>query len=99
MNPPHIAVEWRDLHREPQQKPDPNHPNGIHIEPVLPPGTPTCYVELRPYPTPRCGLFIVTCHLCSQKVAITTSGRPDDPRSVVLPCMSVHNPAPEEPRQ
>jgi hypothetical protein len=46
----------------------------------------SCFTFLRPYPTPRCGKFMVKCDVCGEMVIVTTAGRRDDPRSVRLPC-------------
>jgi C4-type Zn-finger protein len=43
-------------------------------------------VKELPYPAKRCGLFLVICDKCGYSAAITTAGRPDDPRKVTLPC-------------
>jgi C4-type Zn-finger protein len=39
-----------------------------------------------PYPAKRCGIYLVVCERCGYSAAITTAGRPDDPRKVTLPC-------------
>jgi hypothetical protein len=77
-------VKWIDGMREPQCAPDPAYPNGIDID-VSGDSKETCTTDL-PYPAKRCGYFLVNCELCSLSVAITTAGRPDDPRSVKLRC-------------
>lgn len=66
-----------------QCDPDPNFPDGIDIEvgnPLV-----SCKVDI-PYPAPECGLWIVRCEVCGFSMALTAAGRPDDPRSVRLPC-------------
>lgn len=79
-----IKVTWFDHEREPQCPPDPAYPAGRDI--VLgKPAAPACMVEL-PYPAKRCGVYLVVCDKCGLSAGITTAGRPDDPRSVVLPC-------------
>jgi hypothetical protein len=77
-------IEWIDSGREPQCKPDPNYPDGKDI-PALSAGRPTCRVEL-PYPAKRCGVYIVECETCGLRYAVTTAGRPDDPRSIMMVC-------------
>ncbi len=79
-----ITVEWIDGHREPQCKPNPNYPNGIDLD-VSMGANKTCSIEL-PYPAKRCGYFMVRCKACDQTIAVTTAGRPDDPRSIKLAC-------------
>lgn len=70
-----------------QCAPDSRYPDGVDLDPTRP-GEQSCLVAL-PYPAPECGMFMVDCHLCRMTVAITAAGRPDDPRSVRLPC-NVH---------
>lgn len=83
-----FKVEWHDGGREPQCPPDPAFPNGKDLDGItehLQPGWPTCKVEL-PYPAKRCGAYMVECTVCGTMIAVTTAGRPDDPKSVVMPC-------------
>ncbi|MCY3677907.1 MAG: hypothetical protein OXH66_10010 [Gemmatimonadetes bacterium] len=79
-----IAIEWVDSGREPQCAPDPAYPKGIDIVLARAPEK-TCFTEL-PYPAKRCGRYVVTCGECGHRLAVTTAGRPDDPRSVRFPC-------------
>ena len=79
-------VMWLDHGREPLHPPDPRYPEGTDIEIG---GSPSCFVKL-PYPAKRCGLFIVRCRVCGFSAGVTTAGRPDDPRSVKLPCKAIH---------
>jgi hypothetical protein len=76
-------IHWIDRGREPQCAPDPAYPNGKDLP--APSGVKACKTKL-PYPAPRCGLFYVECKVCGTNALITTAGRPDDPRSVELPC-------------
>lgn len=62
--------------------PDPNYPEGKRIDLGV---LPNCAVEL-PYPAPECGQFVVACGECKASVVVTAAGRPDDPRSVTVPC-------------
>ena len=80
-----LKVEWIDDHREPKCAPNPAHPDGIDLD-CSAGAVATCATELRPYPTPRCGFFLVTCDTCGQRIMITTAGRPDDPRSLKMAC-------------
>lgn len=77
-------IEWIDGKREPQCASDPNFPNGIDID-ISNGARDVCQTDL-PYPADRCGHFLVTCLKCHQKIAITTAGRIDDPRSLKLAC-------------
>ena len=79
-----IKVTWVDRGREPQVAPNPDYPDGMAVD-VSGGAKRACLVDL-PYPARRCGYYIVKCDDCGCTVAITTAGRPDDPRSVVLPC-------------
>ena len=83
----HLKVTWHDAGREPKCAPDPAYPNGIDIDLSGRGALVTCKRDL-PYPAKRCGQFFVYCETCGQNVVITTAGRPDDPRSVKLACMS-----------
>ena len=83
-----FTVQWIDRKRESQCPPNPAYPNGIDIDTSE--GKPACKTLL-PYPAPRCGLFHVKCDVCSASWVITTAGRPDDPRSVIVACkQSIH---------
>lgn len=89
-------VRWIDAGREPQCPPDPAYPNGvdidftlnIHAEPI---SKTSCKVDL-PYPAKRCGRYEILCKACRLSVAVTTAGRPDDPRSVTIPCKEPEGP-------
>lgn len=77
-----ISVKWIDHGREPQQRPDPAHPNGVDIDLG---GHPQCTVDL-PYPAKRCGVYTLKCDTCGKVAVVTTAGRPDDPRSIRMGC-------------
>lgn len=83
-SPPQFTVEWIDHGREPQCAPNPRYPDGKDLDVSLG-QTPSCKADL-PYPAKRCGLYVVTCGICGLRVAATTAGRPDDPRSLTMPC-------------
>lgn len=80
-----LRVEWLDGNREPQCKPDPNYPFGKDVDASN--GTPASCVTPLPHPARRCGVYHVTCPDCGYSIYVTTAGRPDDPRSVRVPCM------------
>jgi len=82
-----FKIEWHDHGREPQCPPDPAFPNGMDLDCAVwcVEGWPTCKTDL-PYPAKRCGYYIVECKLCGFSAAITTAGRPDDPRSFKMGC-------------
>lgn len=76
-------ISWIDHGREPQCTPNPRFPEGIDLD--FSGGKPSC-TTLLPYPAKRCGLYVVKCNLCGFSAACTTAGRPDDPRSITIPC-------------
>lgn len=84
-----FTVRFLDAGREPQCKPDQKYPDGIHID-LRPADKRTslhsscCYNV--PYPAPRCGSYVVTCDSCGYRAVVTVAARPDDPRTVTLPC-------------
>lgn len=78
-----LSVEWIDHKRDPQCPPNPKYPLGIDVD--LANGAMSCKAAL-PYPAKRCGVYLVRCERCRCSVAVTTAGRPDDPRSVKIPC-------------
>ena len=80
-----LNVEWIDSFRDPQNDPNPDYPNGIDFDVVDGIDTPACYTDL-PYPAKRCGRFVITCRTCDLTVMVTTAGRPDDPKSIRVPC-------------
>jgi hypothetical protein len=80
-----FKVEWIDRGREPQCPPDPAYPHGVDLDGAKELRVPTCHTVL-PYPAKRCGLYYVECKICGSNALITTAGRPDDPRSVLMPC-------------
>jgi hypothetical protein len=82
-----FKIEWEDGFREPQCPPDPNYPRGkdVRLSEAFRVNGPTCIAQL-PYPAKRCGMYVVECERCGVTVGVTTAGRPDDPRSVEIPC-------------
>jgi hypothetical protein len=84
-----MKITWLDRMREPKCEPDPAFPDGKDIDGAL--GIePFCKADL-PYPAKRCGVYVVQCERCGYTIALTTAGRPDDPRSVTIPCKSLPN--------
>ncbi len=79
-----FRVRWHDSGREPRCAPNPAYPNGVDMD-CSEGAAATCTAAL-PYPARRCGFHHVECESCGLSVAITTAGRPDDPRSVKLAC-------------
>lgn len=80
----YMDIKWVDAGREPQCAPNPEYPNGIDLD-GSEGAEAYCDVAL-PYPAKRCGVYHIHCGLCGIKVACTTAGRHDDPRSVRIAC-------------
>lgn len=85
---PNLEIQWLDAGREPQCPPDPAFPNGKDINADCP--QPWC-ATLLPCPAKRIGAYLVRCRTCGTSIACTTAGRPDDPRSIKLPCRGRRN--------
>ena len=79
-----LKVSWLDSGREPQCPPDPKYPDGVALD-VSEGASETCETSL-PYPARRCGMYTVVCPECGLSATLTTAGRPDDPKSVKVPC-------------
>jgi hypothetical protein len=60
------------------------HPNGMKVAELFA-GT-GCAFDL-PYPSPRCGVLVVTCDRCGKRVALIVAGRLDDPRWLRMECL------------
>ena len=83
MDESRLEAVWLSQGRKATEPPDPAYPDGITIDAA--PGMPGCPIEL-PYPAECVGAWLITCPVCRLRVLITAAGRPDDPRSVRLPC-------------
>ena len=80
-----FEIIWHPRGGPPRSPPDPRYPDGMDAD-MAGDAKRACLVNL-PYPTEkRIGMFIVICGECGLRAAITTAGRPDDPRSVKLAC-------------
>lgn len=79
-----LKAEWVDHDRLPQCPPNPKFPNGIDVD-TSDGAAKTCSIDL-PYPTKGCGHYVIRCDICRMCFALTTAGRPDDPRTVTLAC-------------
>lgn len=82
---PEITDEMAEVLREPQCAPDPRYPTGKDLDASR--GEPDTCTTALPYPAKRCGIYVIRCVACSFSVGVTTAGRPDDPRSVKIPCL------------
>lgn len=74
--------------RMPKCQPDPAYPNGKDAD--LAPGFAGCSITL-PLPTPCCGHWLITCTVCGCNVIVTAAARPDDPRTIRIPCRTRGN--------
>ena len=79
-----FKVQWFDGKREPQCAPNPAYPNGIDLDGSHG-AAQGCTAKL-PYPAKRIGTYVVECTICGIRVAATTAGRPDDPKSIKIAC-------------
>jgi hypothetical protein len=86
-----FIVKWVDSGHEPQCKPDPNYPKGIDLD-FSRDDEPACTLPL-PYPAKRCGHYTIRCKECGLSVMVTTAGRPDDPKSLRMPCSKIKSAA------
>jgi hypothetical protein len=79
-----FKITWIDAGREPTVAPNPEFPNGIDVL-AHSDETNSCRVELE-YPAKRCGYYRIECLVCGIRIAVSTAGRPDDPRSAQFNC-------------
>ncbi len=79
-----FCIEWRDAGKWPKIAPNPAYPEGIDLN-VAEASVNSC-ICLLPYPAKRIGAYIIECKICGYSAACTTAGRPDDPRSIKVPC-------------
>jgi len=78
-----FMITWIDRGGPPKAAPDPRYPDGVHIDFGK---RPACRAEL-PYMTKKnIGTLMVGCNKCGALIAVTAASRPDDPRSVMVPC-------------
>ena len=79
-----LKVYFLDQKRQAVCEANPRFPNGCHVD--LSDGAPvTCTAQLE-YPAKGCGIWTVICSACGLRIALTTAGRVDDPRSVTVAC-------------
>lgn len=77
-------IRWIDAGKEPESPPNQAYPNGIDVD-LSTPDADACAVNLK-YPARRVGRYEIECAECGGRYVVTTAGRPDDPRSVTIPC-------------
>lgn len=87
MKRPAVKVTFLDKGREPTEKPDPRHPDGVDVD-ASDGAMRACVIAL-PYPAPRCGLWAVECAACGLTVLVSCAGRRDDPRSLKIACKAL----------
>jgi len=81
-----FKIVWHDAFREPQVAPNPAYPDGKDVvDPGWRPDLFACETPL-PYPARRCGAYVCECEECGFRIAVSTAGRPDDPRSLKFAC-------------
>lgn len=79
-------IDWVDRYRESECPSNPDYPDGINIDLTSKlHARKACKTSL-PYPAKRCGYFMITCVTCGLFTIITTAGRPDDPKSLLVYC-------------
>ena len=81
-------IKWIDRGRPPNVEPNRMFPDGMDVDMSVP-GKQSCLVKL-PYPPihKNIGVWMVACNKCGLIVAVTAASRPDDPKSVKMPCKS-----------
>jgi hypothetical protein len=84
------TVTWIDGERPPKCQPDPRYPDGKDVD-ASHGAAKVCVVELH-YPAKRVGLYSIKCDDCGLSAGVSTTGRPDDPRSVKLACLIMGEP-------
>jgi hypothetical protein len=77
-------IHWVDAGYKSRIQSNPKYPDGIDID-ISGRAMLSCVVKL-PYPAPRVGMYQVWCKTCGFSAGVTAAGRPDDPRSVRVPC-------------
>jgi hypothetical protein len=79
-----FQIEFKSYNRKAQVAPNPLFPRGMAVD--LTNGAAVACLATLPYPAECCGMMFVVCKKCGANAALTVAGRPDDPRSVKLPC-------------
>lgn len=79
-----IILEFKPSGRGKARCPtDPDWPNGKDLD--ISNSEISCKVDL-PYPAEECGTWIIRCSACGMSLGVTAAGRPDDPKSIKVPC-------------
>lgn len=88
----HIKVEFLSHNRKAVCAPNPDYPEGMDVDLTEPQAT-ACQTAI-PYPAECCGVWLLQCTACGTSVAVTAAGRPDDVRSVKIPCRTIRREKP-----
>jgi hypothetical protein len=86
-SPDQFLVRFLGTGQKAKHPANPNYPEGVHLNQtggVEGDGN-VCVVQL-PWPAKEIGAWKVECTICALRVACTTAGRPDDPRSITVRC-------------
>jgi hypothetical protein len=84
-----FIISWIDGGRPPRVAPNPAYPDGKDID-ASDGKLPRCMTPI-PYPTghKNIGQWLVECEVCGAKTIVTAASRPDDPRSLTIPCKAM----------
>lgn len=80
-----FEIWWNDAGREAPAFEPVDDLQGTIIDHVKYESTKSCTIGL-PYPASRCGFYALRCKRCGRSAIATTTGRANDPVSVILPC-------------
>jgi DNA-directed RNA polymerase subunit RPC12/RpoP len=79
-----LRVTWKDRDTRPLFPADPDFPDGTHLDLAFG-AEAACWTDL-PYPVVTVGAHQVECPTCGLRLLCGANGRPDDPRTVKVPC-------------
>lgn len=82
-SPATVKATFHGTGRRPTCAPNPHYPTGMVTD--IANGAPGCWADLT-YPAPSVGKWLLECPNCGNAVLVTAASRPDDPRSVRIPC-------------
>ena len=77
-------ITWIDGRAEPKNPPNPKYPFGIDLD--MSRGADRSCLIMLPHPARRIGYYDIECAKCGLRVAVSTAGRVDDPRSARVAC-------------
>lgn len=79
-----LRVTWGGSGERPKCAPNPEYPLGKPMD-FTRGEAKHCVADL-PWPAKGIGYYVIECAKCGIRVACTTAGRSDDPRSAKVPC-------------